>query len=432
MLGLIAATDSYNFGHFAHFRPDLAAMQTYLVARKGYEGNSEICFDGFNYYSQFIDDCPITHDEIDFHAEKTKVHGLPIRIKALKNGTMIPYGNALATVETLDDDLAWLAMWIEPLLVKTWYPMTISTKSYYVKQMMRKWLEMSSDNVEAVLPFSYHNFGDRGSSSVESSTIGATAHLNHFLGTDNYVAVSEGAVGYSIPAAGHAIPMSWGRENEFKCIEAFVDHYKGSKYKLVAFPMDTYDCDAAVHFCTSVLREKIESPEYPTLVMRPDSGKPVDVINQILTRMEQNHVSYTLNSKGFKVFNKYRVIWGDGVTPTQINNIIQAFIRRGYSAENVAFGSGGDLMQNVSRDTLGVAYKPCWGRLKDGSTILMEKDPITDPGKKSRAGHLTVFERTSEAPSQFYKESNYRTVDMDQTPLDINNEREALEVVYEV
>jgi nicotinic acid phosphoribosyltransferase len=104
--------------------------------------------------------------------------------------------------------------------------------------------------------------------------------------------------------------------------------------------------------------------------------------------MEKNAVSYTQNSKGYKVFNKYRIIWGDGVTPDAIDSILNLVTARGYSAENIAFGSGGDLMQNLNRDTHKFAIKASAAKV-GGIWRDVYKDPITDAGKVSKKGLLT-------------------------------------------
>ncbi len=192
--------------------------------------------------------------------------------------------------------------------------------------------------------------------------------------------------GWSISATEHSTVTSWGRENEFNMIEHYLECNKGSG--IIACVLDSYDIYKAVNFVTAVLKHKIESDEYPTFVIRPDSGNPIDVIGNILEIMKQNGVAYKNNSKGYKVFDKYRIIWGDGICPKTINQILDFVISKGYSAENIAFGSGGDLMQKLDRDTCKFAIK-CSAAKVNGQWRDVFKDPITDQGKKSKAGVLT-------------------------------------------
>ena len=123
--------------------------------------------------------------------------------------------------------------------------------------------------------------------------------------------------------------------------------------------------------------------------IRPDSGNPILVIEKILNILSKNNVSFKINSKGYVVFDKYRIIWGDGITPDTIDKILTRFALDGWkiSAQNLAFGSGGDLMQNVNRDTCKFAIK-CSAICVNGEWRDVYKDPITDPGKKSLRGRV--------------------------------------------
>lgn len=314
------------------------------------------------------------------------------------------YGNKepLLTIENTDPNCAWLVGYLETLLLKIWYPTTIATKSYAVRKMLLKHWERTADNVNGV-DFAYHNFGDRGSSSVESAAIGGVAHLTQFKGTDNFNALTlsnkfyDGKYqGFSIPASEHSTVTSWGRENEFEMIETYLETYKSSP--IIACVLDSYDIYRAVDFVTSgKMKEKIESKDYPIFVIRPDSGDPISVFKKILLSLQKNNVSYKINYKGYKLFDKYRIIWGDGVTMAVIDDILTTLTALGYSAENFAFGSGGDLMQNVNRDTCKFAMK-CSAIRVNGQWRDVYKDPITDKGKSSFRGRIenekfiTVFE----------------------------------------
>jgi nicotinamide phosphoribosyltransferase len=156
--------------------------------------------------------------------------------------------------------------------------------------------------------------------------------------------------------------------------------------------MDSYNIYNAVEEVTKGdFKMKIESDEYPIFVIRPDSGDPVSVIGDIISITEKNEVAYTINDKGFKVWNKYRIIWGDGITPETIKYILTFVTDKGYSSDNMAFGSGGDLMQNVNRDTQKFAVKCSAIRTTDGQLIDVFKDPITDKGKASKKGIIELY-----------------------------------------
>jgi len=126
-----------------------------------------------------------------------------------------------------------------------------------------------------------------------------------------------------------------------------------------------------------------------TVVIRPDSGIPRDVVLQALQVLDQKF-GHTINSKGYKVLNNVRIIQGDGITADSIPEIIDNFVNAGYSATNVGFGMGGGLLQQVNRDTQRFAYK-CSAALINGEWTPVYKDPITDPGKASKKGVFTLW-----------------------------------------
>jgi nicotinamide phosphoribosyltransferase len=126
-----------------------------------------------------------------------------------------------------------------------------------------------------------------------------------------------------------------------------------------------------------------------TVVIRPDSGDPVEV-NRRLVEILGEKFGYTTNAKGFKVLNNVRLIQGDGVNELTIRSILGAFMANGWSADNIAFGMGGALLQQVDRDTQKFAMK-CSSAEVNGEWIDVQKDPVTDSGKKSKAGRVQLW-----------------------------------------
>lgn len=406
-MNLITLTDSYKFSHFNQYPEGTEKIFSYLEARGG--EYPATWFFGLQYYLKKYLSRVIDANDIDEAEQQANFHGvpfnrdgwhrvlthhagsIPIEIKAVPENALYPTGTVLMTIENTDEELPWITNWMETLLMKVWYPTTVATKSFYVRQIIQGAYERSSDS-DAV-DFQYHNFGDRGSSSVESAIIGGMAHLTQFSGTDNFASVKALKdyygieKGWSIPATEHSTVTSWGRENEFKMIDNYLEVNKGNP--IIACVLDSYDIYNAVDYITTgAFKDKVESDDYPTFVIRPDSGEPSFVLGQILGIMEKNKVAYKTNSKGYRVFDKYRLIWGDGIDPKAIHNILGGMLKLGYSAENIAFGSGGDLMQKLDRDTCKFAIK-CSAAKVNGQWRDVFKDPITDQGKRSKAGLLT-------------------------------------------
>jgi len=100
---------------------------------------------------------------------------------------------------------------------------------------------------------------------------------------------------------------------------------------------------------------------------------------------------YTTNSKGYKVLNNVRVLWGDGINQLSIASILRVMVdMHGYSADNIAFGMGGALLQIVDRDTQKFAMK-CSSATINGELVDVFKDPVTDRVKASKKGRVTLW-----------------------------------------
>lgn len=125
------------------------------------------------------------------------------------------------------------------------------------------------------------------------------------------------------------------------------------------------------------------------VVIRPDSGDPIDICTWIVQRLDEKYGS-VVNSKGYKVLNNVRIIQGDGVTASVIEAILQSFKSLGFSASNIAFGQGGALLQSVNRDDQKFAMK-CSAIFVNGVWREVYKDPITDQGKQSKRGIQYVY-----------------------------------------
>lgn len=409
MTNLINLTDSYKFSHFNQYPAGTEIVHSYLMSRGGeyqeivmhglpyiveeYLGSSFICRGHVNFAKNLAKDHGVPFNEEGWDYILDKHRGLlPIEIKALPEGTISKPEIPLLIIENTDPNCAWLVGYLETLLLKIWYPITVASKALAVKKILEKHHEKTADNLGGV-DFSYHNFGDRGSSSVESAAIGGVAHLTQFKGTDNFNCLEHSNKyyggkyqGFSIPASEHSTVTSWGRENEFEMIENYLETYKASP--IIACVLDSYNIFEAVKFVTSrSMLGRIQSKDYPIFVIRPDSGEPLEVIEKILEIMEANSVGRSFNSKGYKVFDKYRIIWGDGISPQVIDQILASTEKWGFSATNFAFGSGGDLMQNVNRDTCKFAIK-CSAIKVNGEWRDVYKDPITDKGKTSLRGRI--------------------------------------------
>jgi nicotinamide phosphoribosyltransferase len=277
----------------------------------------------------------------------------------------------------------------------------VATQSWTIKQVILDYLEKSGD--PTTIDFKLHDFGARGVSSLESAGIGSAAHLVNFMGTDTISGIlfarefyNAGIAGFSIPAAEHSTITSWGRDNEVKAYSNMVTQF-GVPGALLAVVSDSYDIyEACRMWGTDLKQQVIDSGA--TVVIRPDSGDPVEVLPKMF-RILAEGFGYTTNSKGYKVLNNVRVLWGDGINELSIRSILGVMVdMHGYSADNIAFGMGGALLQQLDRDTQKFAMK-CSSAEVNGEWVDVFKDPVTDQVKASKKGRVTLWRNGSEFAS---------------------------------
>ena len=409
---IILLTDSYKVSHHVQYPKNTTKVFSYFESRGG-KFKSTVFF-GLQYFIKRYLTKPITMKDINDAASVYKEHFgtdklfnregweyilrehdgfLPVRIRAVPEGSRIPTHEVLMTVENTDPKCFWLTNYLETLLSQVWYPTTVATLSRYTKDLIGSYLEKTGD--PELVDFKLHDFGFRGVSSVESAGLGGAAHLVNFKGTDTIAALTflrdyyfgGCAEGFSIPASEHSTITSWGRAHELDAYRNMIKQYGDNP--LYACVSDSYDIyKACSELWGSALKDEVLNAN-GTLVVRPDSGKPVDVVLKCLELLGEAFGT-TINSKGYKVLNpKVRVIQGDGVNYEAIHDILHFMKDEGWSADNIAFGMGGGLLQKVNRDTQKFAFKCCSATVA-GKEIDVYKDPVTDPGKVSKKGRLDL------------------------------------------
>lgn len=410
---LILMSDSYKYSHYLQYPPKTEFITSYIEAREG-GWDSEILFNGLDLPIKEYLVHPVTHKDIYKAKAILAAHGLPLNesgwlsivenhggflpivIEALPEGTIARPGVPLVQVTNTDENLPWVTSFVETLLLRAiWYPTTVGSQSREVKKIIKHYLEETADNLDG-LPFKLHDFGARGATSHESARIGGTAHLINFMGTDTIEAVEtiydnyNGFIaGFSIPASEHSTITSWGRDGESAAYENMLDQFGTG---LVACVSDSYDLYSAItNIWGNQLKQKILSMG-GTLVVRPDSGDPVEVTLKVIELLgSEEAFGYTVNSKGFKMLPPcIRIIQGDGVNIHSIGEILQNYMDHGWSADNIAFGMGGALLQKgIDRDTMRFAMKANEA-IVDGTARDVYKDPATDHSKRSKTGKQAV------------------------------------------
>jgi len=404
-------TDSYKLTHYSLYPETATFMQSHFESRGG--RFPEIVHFGLQYFIiKYFLDQPVTYDNMaymietcDRHFDRPHIFNRdafkiiieeydghpPVRIRALPEGMVVPQRVPLSIVESIDDRLIALVNYIETLLVQVWYPTTVASQSRHQKRQILDRLK-TSGTPETIF-FKLHDFGCRGVTCPEQAALGGAAHLVNFMGTDTVPALrllhryySERMAGFSIVATEHSVMALRGKEGELDQVRQVLDQYPTG---LVAIVGDTYDI---YDFCTQLgtrFKDRILGRD-GTLVIRPDSGDPHEVLIEVL-RILEAQFGATINEKGYKVLPpQVRLIQGDGIDVNTLDPILGTLEKHGWSADNLAFGSGGGLLMKMNRDTNEFAFKAN-ASVVDGRPIDVYKDPVTAPGKRSKRGPLKVI-----------------------------------------
>lgn len=415
---LAMKTDSYKVTHHLQYPKGTEHVYSYFESR---HESMPVMFFGLQYWLQEYLTKQVTKADVEYAATRwakhfgtdrlfnyegwmriVEVHNgyIPLSIKAVLEGTVMNPSNVMVTVENTDPNLPWLTNWFETLLSQVWYSCSVATRSWQMKRLINGYLVKTG--TPDLVSFKLHDFGFRGVSSPESAGIGGMAHLVNFMGTDTsegfeYATEYYGAdmAGFSIPAAEHSTITSWGKENEVEAFRNMIQQFGEGAPGLYAIVIDSYDTiDACINKLGTVLKGDILKAGN-TLVARPDSGIPHEIVPRVLKCLAEKF-GVDQNEKGYWVLNpKVRVIQGDGISVEETGKILFAMEQQGWSADNVAFGMGAELLQKLNRDTHKFAFKCSHvsGKDEQGNPWSREvfKEPVTDMGKRSKRGKLRLL-----------------------------------------
>lgn len=437
---LILLTDAYKYSHHSFYEENMTTMYSYMESRGGLFPYTT--FYGLQMFlKQYLEGDVINFNHIDeadellkgvfgrediFDSSKfehlvTKHKGrLPIRIKAVPEGTNVPVKNVLMTIENTDPECAWLTNFLETLLLQVWYPTTVCTLSNNIKSIVKNAFDETTDlgetTKEIVINFVLNDFGFRGVSSVQSAEYGGSAHLVNFSGSDTTIASkaikdyynTKKVYGMSVPATEHSIMTVKGEKGELEMMRRVLEKYPTG---IVACVSDSFDIfRACKDYWGTELKDMILSrPATPgnQLVIRPDSGHVINTLKEVLNILFDKF-GFTTNSKGYKILPpQVRVIQGDGINLDSIREIYEKLNEWKVSAENLVLGMGGKLLQGVNRDTQNFAFKASYVVVGDeertvvkSPTEINEKGELQKSFKKSKSGRLKLVKT----------ENGYKTV----------------------
>jgi nicotinamide phosphoribosyltransferase len=337
---------------------------------------------------------------------------LPLLVKAVPEGTLVPLRVPMLTIENTKPQYAWLTNYIETIAsCSLWQSATSATIALAYRRILDSWADLTSDITDFV-DFQGHDFSFRGMSSLESAASSGAGHLLSFVGTDTIPAIlyleefyeaniEKELVGCSVPATEHSVMCAGGATDEYETYLRLLTEVHPSG--IVSIVSDTWDLWEVITKTLPRLKEVIMSRDGKT-VIRPDSGDPADIICGN-PKAEKDSPEYKgvikllyeifggeRNSKGFIQLDSHiGAIYGDAITVPRCVDICSRLRDKGFASTNIVFGIGSYTYQYNTRDTFGFAMKATHCVI-DGKEVNIFKDPATDKDKvkKSLTGRCVV------------------------------------------
>jgi len=350
---------------------------------------------------------------------------LPIKVKALPEGTSVPIGVPVLTIYNTKPEFYWVTNFLETLISNLlWKPMTSATIAHQYKKNLTNWVRKTDKASEGFVNFQGHDFSMRGMDSVEATISSGLGHATSFMGSDS-LPVIYGARKYynekdfvvgSVNATEHSVMCAGDRGGELETFRYLMKQFPNGILSIVS---DTWDLWKVITEYLPILKDEIMTRD-GKIVIRPDSGNPVDIIcgdnfhldapihqKKGVIELLWDLFGGTVNEQGYKVLDPHiGAIYGDAITLERAEQICERLEAKGFASTNIVLGIGSFTYQFNTRDTFGFAMKATYVELTReliDSNVYVDgihneivgreifKDPITDGGgKKSAKGLLCV------------------------------------------
>ncbi len=339
---------------------------------------------------------------------------LPILIKALPEGSVVPIGVPVLTIKNTHPDFFWITNYLETALsAYLWQPITSATIAFEYKKLLLQYAKKTGTHKDFV-DFQAHDFSFRGMPGLESAALSGAGHLTSFKGTDTIPAIklmedyydfyecepNQPIIGASVPATEHSVMSIGSQRNELDTFRRLITEVYPSG--IVSIVSDTWDFWKVLEEYIPQLKSIIMSRD-GKVVIRPDSGDPVKIIcgdpdaedgsSAFLGAVEvlYNIFGGTVTNTGHKMLDSHiGLIYGDSITLDRARFILERLDSKGFASGNIVFGIGSFTYQYNTRDTFGFAMKATSG-IVNGERVDIFKNPKTDCGeKKSAKGLLRV------------------------------------------
>jgi nicotinamide phosphoribosyltransferase len=371
----------------------------------------EVCGEMKRELSMYLNtDYDVTHFE--------KLHDLgylPIAVKSIEEGSIVPMKVPVLTIYNTHPDFYWVTNYLETVISNLlWKPMTSATISHAYRKLFTSWQEKTDAEKGWFVDWQAHDFSMRGMDSIDATISSGLGHLTSFSGSDSLPAIfgarkfynEEGFVSGSVNATEHSVMCAGSKDDEIGTFRRLLETYPTGILSVVS---DTWDLWKVCTEHVVTLKEEILARD-GKLVIRPDSGDPVDIIcgsestlhtgtpeGKGVIELLWDVFGGTINEQGYKVLDSHiGAIYGDSITLDRAEQIFQRLEAKGFASTNIVLGVGSFTYQYNTRDTFGFAMKATYVEI-DGVGREIFKDPITDDGvKKSAKGLMKVVKENGE------------------------------------
>jgi nicotinamide phosphoribosyltransferase len=373
---------------------------------------------------------------------------LPLQIRSLTEGTESAIKVPVLFLYNTNEKFAWLTNYVETIISNMlWQPLTSATNVLLMRRIVNQAVEATDIGNIGFTQFMLHDFSMRGLTGLDAAIGSGMAFMAVSKGSDNLPAIKAaqhyydetGVISYSIRATEHSQMTAGGIEGEFQIFKDLIEKFPEGNMGLVS---DSFDLWRVLTDYLPKLKVEIMSRK-GTVVIRPDSGNPTDIIcgndnngsyrdksgfikskNNIneskgVIELLWDTFGGTINEQGYKVLDPHiGMIYGEAINQDNIKDIFARLEAKGFAATNCVFGQGSYSVQYVTRDTWGMAIK-CIAQQRSGKLVEIFKDPITDDGMKKSAKGLTVVYKNAEGAYYLKDQASLEEVNSDENELKV-------------
>jgi nicotinamide phosphoribosyltransferase len=436
----ILLKDGYKVGHKFQYPEGTTLVYSNLTPRKSRNADvNEIVFFGLQYFvreyliRQFNEeffkkpkadvikeyarrmDNYLGKDSITYQhiADLHDLGYLPLEIKALPEGSLVPMRVPIFTIKNTLPEFFWLTNMLETVMSAIlWKPCTSATTAFEYLKTFTRYAKETVGEDQSFIPWQGHDFSFRGMSGIEDAVMSGAGHLLSFSGTDTIPAIDflekyynadceKELIGGSVPATEHSVMCMGTQDDEIGTFERLIeDVYPAG---IVSIVSDTWDFWQVITEFLPALKDKIMARN-GKVVIRPDSGDPVKIIigdmdapagsPEYKGAIECLWETFggIITEKSYKLLDGHiGLIYGDSITTERQLEILEGLKKKGFASYNVVLGIGSYTYEYVTRDTFGFAMKATYGEVNGVGRDIF-KDPKTDDGtKKSAKGLMQVY-----------------------------------------